>query len=126
MWLYTETGFVSAVANKDNENLIVRARDRVSLGGLSSLTGNEIEVGQGTDYPYRLSCTKEIFNAWASEHILNISYPNFKNRIYETRGPRFAQVLSEVWFSMLEVENIVPQSKKARNTKTNNRKKVKK
>ena len=57
MWVFTETGFVSAVARRDDpDHLVVRARDRISLEPLAALDADEIVLGAGSDYPYRLIC----------------------------------------------------------------------
>ncbi len=45
MWLLTEKGFVSAVEHVDeNDRLIVRARDKESLRGLSEAAETQIQA----------------------------------------------------------------------------------
>ena len=47
MWVFTETGFVSAVAHRDNpEILIVRSRDRHSIEPLALLARQTLSPGQ--------------------------------------------------------------------------------
>ena len=55
MWVFTTTGFVSAVY-KDGA-LQVRARDRRSLSALSKDTGASIVATPLADYPYRIAIT---------------------------------------------------------------------
>lgn len=103
MWLFTQTGFVSAVVDRDdNERLVVRSRDRASLEPLAGLSGDEIIVGAGTDYPYRVGCDRSVFQRWADQQIESIDYTNFKDRVYDTRGEDFAHALMGVWVAMLD------------------------
>jgi len=103
MWVFTETGFVSAVARRDDpDHLVVRARDRISLEPLAALDADEIVLGAGSDYPYRIVCHRETFSRWIAGQIESIDYRNFKNRVYDTRGDDFAHALMGVWTAMLE------------------------
>ncbi|MEY2755375.1 MAG: hypothetical protein RJB65_1733 [Actinomycetota bacterium] len=104
MWVFTETGFVSAVASEDDAQwLVVRARDRRSLEPLAALDGDQIIVGAGTDYPYRLLCERPTFASWLSTQANGISYTNFKDRVHTTRGDEFADALMDVWGAMCSV-----------------------
>jgi hypothetical protein len=106
MWIFTETGFVSAVRKEDNPSLLtVRARDRKSLGLLSEATGAKIAQSPDADYPYRLFVSAEAFGQWAMDQAIKVDYSNFKNRVAKTRGDEFASSLSEVWLAMLSVED---------------------
>lgn len=103
MWLFTATGFVSAI-NKDG-GLVVRARDRQSLKPLSDFTRTKIVHTPLADYPYRLMTDKSQFNSWLSEQIDLLDYPNFKSEIAATRGYNFAKPLNKVWSVMHDVED---------------------
>lgn len=104
MWIFTETGFVSAVVDyNDAEVLVVRSRDRLSLEPLASATGQTIVIGEGTDYPYRLRCDRESFSGWLVAQVQSMAYGNFKNQVHHTRGHDFAHTLMSVWSSMLDV-----------------------
>ena len=106
MWIFTDTGFVSAVADSANEEqLVVRARDRASLEPLAAIDGDQILVGVGTDYRYRVLCSRETFTYWVAEQATTIDYPNFKSRVTKTRGHRFADALMKVWTAMLAVDD---------------------
>jgi len=104
MWIFTDTGFVSAVVDSDNQHqLVVRSRDRVSFESLAVVAGDQIVVGAGTDYPYRLLCDRAVFQQWVAARIAAMDYGNFKDRVYETRGEVFADALMSVWSAMVDV-----------------------
>ncbi len=106
MWLFTETGFVSAVQHRTDDNtLVVRARDRVSLLPFIKQYGVEVVTDQYTDYPYRVFLSKEDFAAWVTDSIKFLEYGNFKNQVAITRGKEFAHTLGSVWATMLDVED---------------------
>jgi hypothetical protein len=103
MWVFTTTGFVSAVY-KDGA-LQVRARDRRSLTPLAKQTGAEIITTPLADYPYRIAITNEQFAGWVNQQALSIDYKNFKSEVADTRGYGFAKPLNKVWSAMHEVED---------------------
>jgi hypothetical protein len=106
MWLFTETGFVSAVQHRDDENLlVVRARDRLSLEPLSFSATAEITTNPYADYPYRVIVSKTQFNTWVSSSIKFLDYPNFKDQVKVVRGNVFARTLGSVWATMLDAED---------------------
>lgn len=106
MWIFTETGFVSAVRKEDNPALLtVRSRDRKSLEALSQVTGCEIAQSPDADYPYRAFVPAEVFAKWAFDQTLKIDYGNFKSRVAKTRGHDFAASLGGVWLAMLGAED---------------------
>ena len=103
MWLFTNTGFVSAVSN--GQDLMVRSRDRESLEPLAEAANTEILSTPQNDYPYRVIVTHEIFSRWAAHMAAGISYKNFKSEVASTRGYDFAHPLMKVWSAMHEVED---------------------
>ena len=103
MWLFTNTGFVSAVSN--GKDLMVRARDRESLEPLMEITNQEIAHTPQNDYPYRLVISHEIFARWVAHMAAGINYKNFKSEVAATRGYDFAHPLMKVWSAMHEVED---------------------
>jgi UDP-3-O-acyl-N-acetylglucosamine deacetylase len=103
MWVFTTSGFVSAVF-KDGA-LQVRARDRKSLASLSKETGAEIITTPLADYPYRLAITTDQFANWAERQAKSVDYKNFKSEVADTRGYGFAKALNKVWSAMHEVED---------------------
>ena len=104
MWLFTNTGFVSAVSN--GENLMVRARDRESLEHIADSAKTKIISTPQNDYPYRVIITHEFFAKWVAHMASNITYKNFKSEVAATRGYEFAHPLMKVWSAMHEVEDL--------------------
>ncbi len=106
MWIFTSTGFVSAVRKYDRPDVItVRSRDRRSLEPLTETAGVEIAVSPFGDYPYRAFIEPEVFTKWVAEQAEAIDYDNFKNRVGQTRGYEFTDALHNVWVAMLAVED---------------------
>jgi hypothetical protein len=103
MWLFTNTGFVSAVSN--GKDLMVRARDKESLEPLAEITKQALISTPTNDYPYRLIISHEIFAKWVSHMATGITYKNFKSEVAATRGYDFAHPLMKVWSAMHEVED---------------------
>jgi hypothetical protein len=103
MWVFTTSGFVSAVY-KDGA-LQVRSRDRKSLEALSKETAAAIIATPLADYPYRIAITNEQFSKWLSQQVMSVDYRNFKSEIADTRGYGFAKPLNKVWSVMHEVED---------------------
>lgn len=107
MWLFTDTGFVSAVTHRDNpKKMMIRARDKKSLEGLAKMSRAKVETTLGADYPHRIVVTKETLKKWIVEQIDNAEYDNFKNRVTQTRGVGFVKPLHEVWEVMHDVEDV--------------------
>jgi len=103
MWIFTNTGFVSAVSN--GKDLMVRSRDRESLEPLAESAKTEIIATPANDYPYLTIVSHEIFSRWAAHMASNIAYKNFKSEVAATRGYDFAHPLMKVWSAMHEVED---------------------
>ena len=104
MWLFTNTGFVSAVSN--GTDLMVRARDKESLEPLAEAARTEIISTPQNDYPYRVIVTHELFSRWVAHIATIITYKNFKSEVAATRGYEFAHPLMKVWSAMHEVEDL--------------------
>jgi hypothetical protein len=80
MWFCFNDGFVSAVQDVKNKNLlVVRARRREHLENIFPDT--KILVNAGTDYKYRVYIEKQKFALIVKERILDINYDNFKNSV---------------------------------------------
>ena len=106
MWVFTETGFVSAVRpNASSTNMRVRARDRQSLESIAYMFTVEIGHSPQRDYPYRVEITGDQFAQWLSQMVQNMEYTNFKSQVYGTRGSKFAHACGSVWATMHEVED---------------------
>ena len=103
MWLFTTSGFISAVY-KDGA-LQVRARDKASLAPLAKVLGEKITQTPLADYPYRLATNPDDFAEWVATQVIEIDYSNFKSEVAATRGYDFAKPLMKVWSAMHEVED---------------------
>lgn len=110
MWIFTDTGFVSAVRKPwATDKMTVRARDKESLAGLSKLSGEAISTSMDSDYPHRVVVADEVFKNWLLTTIEEMDYDNFKNRVAITRGKKFASLLGQVWYTMLGAEDLERQ-----------------
>ena len=106
MWIFTETGFVSAVQHRETpEYLVVRARDKQSLDQLADLCDVQVKFTPNADYPYRVIVTKADFTSWMNDNIDFLGYSNFKNQVAITRGKDYAHTLGSVWSTMHDVED---------------------
>ncbi len=103
MWLFTNTGFVSAVSN--GTDLMVRARDKQSLEPIAESAKTNIFSTPKNDYPYRVIVSHEFFSKWVAHMAHDITYKNFKSEVAATRGYEFAHPLMKVWSAMHEVED---------------------
>jgi len=107
MWIFTETGFISAVrTSRGSDELKVRSRDRLSLEPLALLTGAEIIKTPNVDYPYRVFITPAQLQQFLASTVDSLEYDNFKSQVYATRGYDFAHALSTVWSTMHDVEDL--------------------
>ena len=106
MWVFTENGFVSTVRHYSEKGvMVVRARDKESLSGLSTLAKVPVKKSPYNDYPYRVHVKDDVFQEWLISSAASMDYTNFKDRVHKTRGDHFAGVLMGVWEIMHEVED---------------------
>ena len=106
MWLFTKTGFVSAVAKPgEGKGMCVRARDRKSLESLAAIAKTEIRKSPNGDYPYRVFVDLPDFGMWVFEAVTDIDYDNFKAEMHEHRDSTFAAALGQVWLAMTSTED---------------------
>jgi hypothetical protein len=111
MWIFTETGFISAVRKPEHPGVVtVRSRDRKSLEALAAKAQVEIKRSPRGDYPYRVFVGDGPFIEWFLDRGGELQYSNFKNRVAETRGKEFANALNKVWVAMLSVEDAEARS----------------
>jgi len=105
MWVFTESGFVSAIRHHSEAGkLVIRARDYKSLEGIANAIGLDIEPTPGGDYPYRAVADDSAFAAWLSKQVMGIDYANYKDHMASTRGHDFTDALHRVWTAMQQVE----------------------
>ena len=106
MWIFTQTGFVSAVRHFSEPNtVVVRARDSESLEILAATADVPVQRSPINDYPYRVHVSQEQFSNWLLECVDSLDYTNFKDRVHDTRGDNFASALMSVWGTMHDVED---------------------
>lgn len=106
MWIFTQDGFISVVDNKQVQGkLTVRARDKESLELLADVTGQPIIELPNRDYEYRVYVTRDQLSAFMATQIDDLTYGNFKNRIWDTRGDVYHSACAEVWNAMLAVSD---------------------
>jgi hypothetical protein len=106
MWIFTETGFVSAVRKPEAPGEVTaRARDRYSLEDLAALADREIARTDYADYRYRVVVPDGIFKDWLATSVDMLDYDNFKNRVWDTRGDVYHTALGRVWTEMLSVDD---------------------
>ena len=111
MWIFTETGFISAVRKPEYPDLItVRSRDRASLKPLADFAAVEIAKSPNGDYPYRTFVDPGLFAQWLFEQAEALDYSNYKSRIAKTRGYEYAHELGRVWSVMLATEDAEARS----------------
>jgi hypothetical protein len=115
MWIFTETGFISAVAHREDQRfMMVRARDKQSLEELALMSQTEIEYSPNADYSWRTVVHKQDLYGFMENAISVADYDNFKNRVTKTRGRRFVDALHEVWEVMHKVEDEAAKKRYAR------------
>jgi len=106
MWVFTESGFVSAIRpHSEAGKLVVRARDYKSLEELANAIGLDIEPSPGRDYPYRVFIDDSTFATWLSKQIMKINYTNYKGHMESIRDHDFSGALLSVWSAMQQVED---------------------
>jgi len=122
MWIFTSTGFVSAVRKTDRPDVYtVRSRDRKSLEPLAQMAKVEIVTSPLGDYPYRLFIEPGVFTHWVADQASQIEYPNFKSQVAKTRGHEYNSGLHDVWFAMLQTEDeLSRETQSTKNSKGNN------
>ena len=103
MWISLNDGFVSAVEDWSDENmLVVRARRYEHLENLG--TGYEIEedLTGKKDYKYRMRIPKQEFSELIADRIKKIDYFNFKNSV---KDKELHDAYLKVWSIMYDLQN---------------------
>ena len=103
MWLFTETGFLSAVRHSESPDaLIVCARDEESLRGLCEAARTQIMATPEHDYPFRTMVSKDLFAGWVLEQVSKVDCTNYKAHMWSQR-PEFGDAAHDVWVAMHQV-----------------------
>jgi len=84
MWIFTNSGFLSVVAHRDNkEVLLVRAR---RAGEIESIFPKaETFKMESADYHYRAEIKRDEVAQVMAEQIQNIEYDNFKSSVNDNK-----------------------------------------
>lgn len=115
MWVFTESGFISAVRHFDYpDKVMIRARDKKSL----DWAGVPVTRTPEGDYPYRVTVSNEDFKAWLCANVDMLDYYNFKSQVAAVRGYQYAHPLHEVWSAMHDVEDKEARTRKPAVKKT--------
>lgn len=106
MWMTTQHGFFSIVRKQGDTDLTIRARVPGDLGNLRGFLPelSPTQVGGGTDYPFRATCTPAAFAAAQAKLALDIDYPNFKARVGQVQGYSRASIYGRVWSDLKKLE----------------------
>lgn len=95
MWLFLPQGFVSVVAHRDNDSLLVRARNAAHLKAF--FPEHEQTVLPTADYRYRVLVSRDELSAVVAEHISEMNYDNYKAAIDDYN---YHDVCMDVWRTM--------------------------
>jgi hypothetical protein len=102
MWIFTDTGFVSAVRKPwAKDQITLRARDKKSLTEFVDAYGVSVITSKDSDYPHRVVLDDADYKDWLFNKVDDLNYDNFKNQVAKTRGRDYAHLLSNVWADML-------------------------
>lgn len=105
MWLFTDFGFFSIVAKREDQGLLcVRARARGDLEAFAALVNlgvpprERVKIMEtpNADYGFRFVARSSLVGAVIAEQIQSIDYDNFKSKIGETDVKR-ERMYHDVW-----------------------------
>ena len=111
MWLITNEGFFSVVQKLDDAvrgTLTVRARLASDLKNLKKRLPDmgEITVSKNTDYRYRAKVPREQLADAIGQMVKDIDYSNFKDEVADKQGHGRADVYSNVWANLYELQRL--------------------
>lgn len=98
MWLFTSTGFVSVVADKEEPvhgDLLVRSREKQHIESL--FPDAEVFSTQPSDYQWRAWVSRSEVACALVKQVENLSYTNFKNSIVHYEDDRYHEACMNVW-----------------------------
>ncbi len=105
MWIFTKSGFFSAVQHFDDANLIhVRARFRGDLERLceaNNVAPNVYETPLN-DYPFRMDFERNVWERIVAAEAAGIDYSNFKNAVHDGTTRDWAYM--DVWAALRRAE----------------------
>lgn len=106
MWLYTDQGHISVVADRDNDKKVfVRARNRLSL--VAFMGKHTIILKKKADYKYRVHILKTEFAQYLYDYISKMEYDNFKGHLLHTgMDTKEYKVYTDVYHAGLGFEDV--------------------
>lgn len=107
MWICTEHGYFSVVADRNDTHGDVWVRAR-SVDDLRAVRDAGYGIGRITalkyaDYPYRARVSRSEWGRYLADALAGVDYPNFKNRVHARDRAR-ADVYLDVWQAMVRIE----------------------
>ena len=107
MWLFTNRGFYSVVADTENPDmLLVRARLRGDLERLGTLLPERpvVTESRDRDYRWRMRVPFALWPAVMGQLAAEITYPNFKSEVKKRQGRGRADLYGAVWGEMFTAQ----------------------
>jgi len=107
MWLFTNRGFYSVVADSTTpDTLLVRARLRGDLERLGTLLPEKpvVTESRDRDYRWRMKVPFALWPAVMGQLATEITYPNFKNEVKKRQGRGRADLYGAVWAEMFTAQ----------------------
>jgi hypothetical protein len=110
MWICKNDAFLSIIAAKEPEQLLVRARRK---GDIEAVFGSQYEVFvlPGRDYGFRALIPREVAGAVIAESISKIDYGNFKDSVADAA---LHDAYMRVWSVMEKLQEIPAYGTKPR------------
>lgn len=82
MWIFLNNAFLSIVADRDSDNLLVRARIAGDIE--RTFPGFKVTEGGGSDYRFRAWVDRETVADTLRTQVQSIDYSNFKSSVKDT------------------------------------------
>lgn len=114
MWLFTNFGFYSVVRKKEDgdQYLTIRGRTRSDLDRLRKRylpkASSPVE-NAGTDYRWRVRCTKDDLAAAMPKIVRHIDYSNFKSEVARSLSADRAKRYGKVWDALYGLDEDKPE-----------------
>lgn len=106
MWLILSDGFLSAVVDKQDPEVIqVRARRKEHLN--KYFPTKEVVTHDHRDYQFRVIVNREELQAMLAQYVAEMMYSNFKD---STTDRRFHDACYDVWHVMAKLQPKPPYS----------------
>jgi hypothetical protein len=111
MWLLTNIGFFSIIERPEDihlQRVTIRARVRSDLEALQKLYLTDmghIHETTDTDYRFRARAFKRDLAKAMAALVDGISYPNFKDEVYEVQGRKRAALYADVWTTLYQLQS---------------------